>query len=288
MGVSFRELSKKQAQDGVTVSPADVLDRQVQDLLDAYNGLIPRHMTRHWTQSVIVMGQDCSEPVLALQDQLPWMRARNDTTRTVGGVAPAQGYQNVYRVKGSVNPYIDYDDANTDTQYVSTVSFAITDPAAIQAVSLFLRTDLTFGNSFTWYGANRPPDKLLNEPLDDLVLEIAVDSPFDPERRASNASVFKRRRFLAQAELFTENAIPVGATDMTPDFPGSLADFNALAIDARHLGILLPRDSRVRLSVVIPEYRAGFNENGWVESGTRPWGSATMSGSVVLLEPTVG
>lgn len=279
--MSNRRITDSQFSAGTTID-GNRLDRAMQDVLDTYNKVKPGNMSKRHTQHQVVMGW--SPSVGFTQPSLPFCPIYNDTPSIVTGTAiPDLGVQNPWRTKGSYNSNLDpTNDTVFDEQWLWTTAMTFDRPVILDGVALFLLNDTQYTNDLT-YRNPPPPGKTNGDAVDDLFLELTVDNPFLLENRSQNNIEFHKTRWKVDAEKFSSMALPVGFTDMLPNHPtgGPVG----LALNALGLNIPLPQASRIRFSMGIPEYRAGYTSS-WALSGTRPWDNFVYSVVLTFLDAT--
>lgn len=276
MGKSVRRMTRQQFSQGTTAD-GNRLDRAFADAVDRANAFDRRDLARGHVQTQMVLGW--APAITAKQDKLPFMDGYNDSNSLVGA-APDGGYQNPYRVKGTVNTGIDPTDPAQDA-LVWTTSVYFRKPVTLDGLSLHLRVDSAYLNDLIFSGGLPPDGKTAGAPLDDIVLSVAVDNPYAPEVAAHDAVEVHKLQWKVDGTPYSTLPIGVG-TDGVIIHPGGR--FVGVAVDERALGIPIPRDSRVRLAICIPLYPAG-KTSGWTAGVRKAWNNQIYSSVLTMLEP---
>lgn len=292
-----RTLTSIQFADGTTIDALDRIDSAMEDVLQRWNKVRPSDFKRRWLQSQFVGGYMGGKGAITkLQDALPWMSIHNSDNTGVGdlltGATAPVGYpENAWRLKGtfanrSLRPDLD-SPATLGDQYAWTISQAFLDPVVISGLCVGLHTEATYwDNDWVWGGA-APSGKSAGLYVDDFIIDVSIDSPYTPENRSMADILVKKMRFTAEAEFIYEQGLTPGAgagiatVDMAPNEVATLA---GLLIDLPNINVPIPRDSRVRLSLVIPCY-ANAASAGWNDAGHAPWLSQYYSWTMTVLEP---
>lgn len=279
--MSSRRITTQQFSPMTTID-GNRLDRAMQDVLDVYNKVRPGDMPKRHTQHQIVMGW--SPSCGFAQPSLPFCPIYNDTPSIVAGTAvPDLGVQNPWRTKGSYNPNLDpANDTVIDEQWLWTTAMIFNRPVILDGVAVFLLHDTQYTNDLT-YRNPPPPNKVNGASVDDLFLELSVDNPFLLENRSQNNLEYHKTRWKVDTEQFVPMALPGVFTDMLPHHPtgGPVG----LALNDLGLNIPLPQDGRIRFSMGIPEYRAGY-ASSWQLLGHTPWDNFVYSVVITLLDAT--
>lgn len=280
-----RRVTQEQFSQGTTVD-GNRLDRALQGVQDTVNALGPGDLVRrHHAQQYVSGWQPAVKQSSGeFLSSFPFMRILNTSGDVLGGVPPNTTIQNPYRVKGSFNPGIDPSALTANvTQYVWTQMWAFTDPVILAGVSLWMCGDTAYPNNFV-YGANTP-GHTAGQSITDLLVEISVASPSNPEVTVQGALAYHKLGFKAATEDSGDNPSLMGVPDMLPAHPTGPAR-GYVAVADLDLNRPLPRDSRIRVSVLIPQYMfAGAGTGAWLNT-TYPWQGQTYSMTLTTLEPT--
>lgn len=267
--------STKEAFSPGTSIDAPRLDRALEDVVTRFDAIEPGDQERHHTQHQIVMGW---MPSRGTQPCFPFLPIYNSDL-TCNDV-PDEGFQNPWRVKGTRNADIDPTRINGGSQWAWTTAMTFPKPVTLDGVSLFMLTDTEYQNTFQYEAPDPPPSRSAGDPIDDIVLEVSIDNPFLSEVRTQNAVEFHQTKFKVTGRLFSDQALPA-FTDMQPNHPGGGPV--GVAIDFQGLNIPLPRDARVRFSIVIPEY---LNyTSGWQTTSEFPWERQVHSATLTFHDP---
>lgn len=288
---STRRVTEEQFNQGTTLD-GNRLDRAFKGVDDTFNNLQPGDVQRrHHAQHYVSGWQPAIRRTFTLPpSSFPFMRIFNQVNDVVGGqggIPPNLEIQNPLRVKGSYNPGIpltsNWVGIEGTTQYVWTQTWFFTEPVTLAGFTLWMCGDFAYPNDFV-YGTGTP-GHTDGKSVDDILIDISVADPSNPEVTNSGALVYHKLAFQAA----TEDSLPNGAfinapADMLPAHPtGPVHGFVAIAdLD---LNRPLPRDSRLRISITIPQYPAVFHGGGWRQA-PEPWMGQTYSAVLTTLEPT--
>jgi hypothetical protein len=278
--MTIREASRQQFSDGSSID-GNRLDRAIDDLWSAFMAIEPRWQEYLWVkqtfdQGFIPIEPDLADPVNV--SRAPFLPINNDLW-TVG--PPTGAPYNPWRYKGT---FVDGIDPKTlggpgsdENQYAWETAHWFQLPVILQSLSWVLHTDGDdYPNTFL-YGTPPPPGKTNGQPVEDIIVELDVDNPFSPETRSQTAVEVHKLRFRATAQFF----VPVGnaaySTDSQPAAPSG-QNPRGVTIDLSDLNIPIPRRSRVRSTIVLPQYDTGTYTTGWgADSTRRQWYSNTMT-----------
>lgn len=281
---SLREI-KDQLSPGSTLD-GNRLERMLRDLIARINNIQPRDVRRRWVESTIVFGGQQTRPLLGtkLQPSLPWMPIYNDANSLLPGTTmPIDGMTNPWRIKGTAVANIDpTGQLGTGMQWALSPSLAITKPAILSGISLTMLVDREFPNDFV-YGADPPPNRTTGGPLNDMTLSVEIDNPFTPMDRRQTAVEFQRTNL--RLDAWKLNRLPVPSfPDYAPVFPSNAAP-NGVCLHAEGLNIPLPRSSKGRVNVVLPEYDAIWDA-GWAKGSAdhKPWRNTCFTLTLTILE----
>lgn len=279
-----RIITDEQFRPGTTID-GDRLDRAYQGVVDTVNDVGPDLLVRRHHVSRFVAGyQPHVLKSMAGDDNLPWLVSYHDAswTNPAGGPPPGTTIQNPYRVKGQENPgvplYPQFGSGDS-MQYLWTQMFAFSDPVILDSVSCFMVGDSNYLNDFV-YGA-MTPGHTTGESVDDILLEVSVSSPYAPENTLLGNLAYHKLKFRADYEASSHVAPPFTTHgDMLPAHPAGFAYMQVAVVDLG-LNVPLPRDSRIRFSVLVPQYSTG--SGGWQAAGLR---GAQYGLGLTVLEPT--
>ena len=196
--------------------------------------------------------------------------------------------------------------------------FAFTDPAILHDISIHLHADKTvegqepYGNTFrqspqTGSAGSPTPGYAAGDASRDLIVLVDVAHPYTPEDTRMRSVVFLARDFGVTDSAFSRQ--PMGLlsssaptyTDMAPTFRGGPSNDSTETVGgilhrAHDLNIPLPAKSRVRLAVLIPQYKDDEVKSSWgIPSGReegglylQPWSSQSYSAALTVLEEVSG
>lgn len=254
----------EQFADGTGISGAR-LERAMDRFVERFNDLPVRDVARRFVQCQMVLGFQPSPVASAIT--LPFLNTLNAAAE-VADVTP-DGFENARRMK-SVFVHTD-----VDVQYAWTAALYFKRPVILRQVDFALIVDSTYINSFA-YGAVPPPNRANGDPVDDFHVVVTVDSPFAAEDQGRNTLLLRRGDFRAASERFTTQA-PPGTATFRPDHPTNEA--TGVLVHLRDLYAPVPRDARVRLSLVLPHWAGDLSP--WI---SQPWRLQVYSGCLTFLE----
>ena len=289
---SIRELGRgltPQHANGTTID-GDLLDISLEDLVFAMNNIPARHLKRRFLQTQFVRKLTpvpYTAPTLE-QDCTPFLLTRNNAAEVLGTVPP-DGLQNEWRNKGHDNKSIldtTYDDRIRGT-YAWTNSIYFSKPVIMTgfSVKFWQPTDYDWPNNWVW-GTDPPADKIAGQSVDDLFIEVSVDNPFNMEARNLNDIEIHKLRFPVTSQMMA-TALAVPSHDLT-NTPNLATNALQLWVHLDNLCIPLHRDTRVRISLVIPQYNVEGNDvSGWEGPANLyyPWQSTSFALTTTVLEP---
>jgi len=293
----MREITKEQFSDNSTIDGRRI-DKAVEDIVDRANAVEKRDMKRRFFQTQIVGAytpSSASASIAAGADTI--VTATNeDAIPFMGETNAVVGYtENVNRVKGirkSGHENISY-------SMIATNAYLFSRPVIVTGVCVVLEGgNAIYTNNFQYTG-EALEDIGKAGYSDDFAVSISVDNPFLPERRELNSEIYHRFDFKLNSQFFR----PAGAPNITADlpnptkpvhFPQNLPTMGGVVIDDQGLNIPVPRDARLRFSIVIPDYDStatpiSDQASGWgavdVENpNNRPWESQIISWTLTILE----
>lgn len=280
----IRELAKRLQFASNTTVDGNRLDAFMQGINDRFNGLLPRDIERRWAETLFVSGW---QPALVASGQgpTPFLPVQNTLAQCTDD--PPNYPTNPWRVKGTEVSGIEPDKgAGTNGyQWAWTQSFYFYRPVILSRLSWALRTDgVNFDNGFQ-FGATPPPGKTNGQYVDDFCVEISVDNPYSTENRAQGTSEVQVTNFSMQGALLSHLGVPAGVTDLEPNYDaGGGASPAGGVLYNQALDIPIPHNSRVRVSLVMPQYNIGTYDADW---GEDPWHKHIYSTTLGVLEPTL-
>ena len=267
----IRELTKEQFSDGTHID-GNRVDRAMADTVDRINNVKKKDMKRRWVQTQFVGGYTPQDPnsTNGTEISAPWLYCRNNIS-SIFSATGTSDIKNLHRVKSS-----DVETVIQGDQFAMTNSFYFRKPVIITGVSVCMFTDSVYTNSHLY--TDDYEGHTADDPANDLVVNIEVDNPFLPENRALSSVVYHRGGFRVSGQKFREiQGAPT--SDMTPTHDGGY--IKGIMMDDQDLNIPLPRDSRARFSVVIPN----TSKTGWLQGGGI-WFGQCYSWTLTVLEST--
>lgn len=313
-----RELTKEQFSEGTTID-GNRLDAAVEDVVDNYNQVTPRHLKSRWVPNSYVMGWSPEDPRYTapsgaskggVRTVLPWMPYMNNSNSLNANSSAPEEYENEYRMKGNIPPQWTTDDFYGNSAadswtllWVWTSSFYFSTPTIIERIFLGMYQDnptYVAANAFTrWtldplttgsgydYGAGTKPRGIQTDDKDrSMTLHLSIDDAFNTEDRQQNSVLAIKRDFRVDFESLTQLALsvnsggqPTGKDLITANYPGGSP--HGLAIDMKDMNIPIPAGSRVRFHVCIPRPAGISLDTGW---GDYPWFQQYYSSLMVVKE----
>lgn len=295
---SIRHFTDEQFSDGTTID-GDRLEKSLQDLEDYMNNVPDGDFKNRWLQSQIVL------------KYLPWTADADAQLHTDG--APANSYNPlpyvpVYNYQGSAsgnNPVmnafrfkgnrLDYQTPFTDMGTYGTHQVAWTtcfstgeDPLIIDCVDAILASYASeYVNAYTYSSSGTPDNRVNGQSVNDIHLQITVDSTFVPNIQIQNTVLYHKYNFEAQSyfvqgvglpaiSAFSPDMVPTLIADQATGFP------TTLHIKDSDLKIPLPPFSRVRFALILPD--TGTNKVDADPWGAKPWQTMIPTLTLSLLE----
>ena len=288
--MSNRYITDEQFSDGTTVDGSR-LEKALQQLQEWANEIPNGDIRNRWTQSQLVFRYlpptAASDTALATNTAVagnirhyPWLPAFNP-----------QDSSNPMRVKGTKVPwtsaYTDPPPADeyTNIQAVWQVSVFFESPTIIEGLDAVLLCDDPSASSHVfnnvWQFDSSPPTGATpNAYINDIQFTITSDNPFIPELQSGNSILFNRRNFSAKNSIMSPAGSPAVFADMNPPLSSDLggnAPHLSLSLNEPGLFIPIPAFTRIKLSVVIPNY----SQAPWTNT---PWRTFNPTLTLTILE----
>jgi len=217
----------------------------------------------------------------------PWLNAFNYAP-AVAGAAP-DSISNSFRTKGYHTLGMDSSLA-TGTTWPWSTSYYFHKPAVMTDFVLLLQIDHPsatsrgYTNTFK-YGSDPPEGVVEHDGNKDFAVVISADSPFAPEDRTQNNVLLSRVGFDMAREWVNGIAFNSTITDMSPTnppwAPANVGGAWGMCLPLRDINVPIPRDTRLRVDIVIPKYIAA-NVGGWGRSN--PWAQQRLDMTMTVLE----
>ena len=246
---------------------------------DLKSRLVESHFTAGHCPQIFSDYADGSGNLLKQQHPFPFLPSLNATSFAAANSASAT-YQNRQRVKGYAVPGILNDEnqpvtaasPTAGTHWIWEGSWQFARPVIIWRLDLMMVSEgespvksAGYNQKYEWpAGVSLPPGAVAGESVKDVSIVLHVDSPLgDSDDRALNAVEIARHRFEVQKSSVT--AIKREKTSAALWPKGAPADFPGDAIGSNfqpYFGVWepvecvipVPAGSRVRLSVVVPQW----------------------------------
>lgn len=314
--MSFRLFSREQVSDGTSISLR--LEKLLADFARRWNNVPRRDVRRRFFPDYTVTGYTPGQPNTAgvpYNWSHPFTRAFNHPSNAVSaGAEPADLIKNPFRTKGDGVVGIDGMQSGDDdgVRYTWATTFAYGRPVVVISLAVWLLTDWIFDNEFE-YGAGAPHPYLNGGMVEDVSISLEVDDPWSREDRSAASQVFLRKVCSAEAgadqqswAFSTKSSLMAAATAHggywgTQGTPAAYTMQwgmeqgedempSGIVFIAQDLNIPLPRDSRLRLSLTLPDYEA-VNTSDWRSSHSlpaeQPWDRQVIGWNLGIAEGVV-
>jgi len=247
----------------------------------------------------------------AYSHHFPWLQIRNEAGVDTIGEVPTGAPYNEARLKGTSVPGIDLfkplpgtpgpSTARDGTQWAWSRTYSFKRPVVVDALSVLMQMNTTAdvaafrgtgddGYPPYTYGSAPPSGFSTGDFTSDVCVILDVFNPTTPEDPEMSDVEYTRRRWVIGREIFTlhqvsqTNAVPQWA-DLYPTFDsGDVSDvlpIDGRLVDDRDLNIPIPAGSKVRLSIVIPQYNGTVGGGSWDQ---QPWYIQAWSTTLTVLE----
>ncbi len=285
--LSNKHVTDEQFSDGTTIDGSR-LENAMDDIVDAYNKIPESHLRSRYVQSQIVCGylpQAQKQYSGDEHNNLPWIHMENDADEVIKmkaanpyweqslDEAPTDFPLNQERYKGYAEKggLTEVGTTGRDGIWVWEIPLAFHNPIIIQDIMFIMEGDQsnpgsdynTYTNDFKYGATGSPPSKSNNEGADDINIVMHVDSPFAPEKRQFCLKEIASHNVQNYSKLFNRYISTIGGTmqnDMEPNLliqdsaPQNAGIVKAIMFRAEDLNLPISRDSRVRLSLGMPNY----------------------------------
>lgn len=281
---------------GLTVD-ATRLEQDLVTLANRGNAPLPADVARRWMETHQVYGfigdqlpvYDPEEPDNVTRiARLPWMGSYNSRLTANANTDPAlqvTDYPNKFRFKGTTQPLINpllseiwFDAGRSLTDMYSwEVAYRKSSAHLLDRWTVTLAADLYYPNTFTW-GAGAPTPEVEDGSVNDMVLQVIVDSALASENRTASLQPLLVRKFKANDwQIWPVTRLP----DMKP--PMSVATQKQTVCLMLNARLVIPENASVRLVISVPQYRRDYSVSSWTQY---PWRDQVFSQHVTLLEST--
>lgn len=275
----MRILSNEQLADGTRISLR--LAQVLRNVAARWNNIRRGDLRRPFMPVHLVCGYSPGNPDLAT-DRLPFMKGYvADADVIAAGADVEDVLKNRYRVKGYSVPEI-VEHNGTGAHYIWSTTWVFPRPMRVVAATVWLITDSIYSNTFQYAGGHPKAGTT----SDDFSAVLETDDPFAPEDRRKTSLLWLRNGDDLDSWKFSQIApAPVSdGTYTTPEWTGKMPE--GLMFTDQDLNIPLPAGSRLRLSLVLPDY-AQTAWSGWHLAGPPeefPWERQRMGWNLVLAE----
>lgn len=293
-----RYVSDEQFADGTTIDGSR-MDNAMQDVQEIVNSVPKGDIKNRYTQTQFVMGWSPAKTYAAnaTDTSLPWMQAVNDAaqlaTITGGVVAGPDPYQNPQRAKGYATLGIDPTrqeigapapvESRNGAQYIWMTPIHFGKSVIIQSLKVFFCLDTNAGALYPYnntYLFTTPPEGGAAGVTSDVSIQILLDRPkaYGSEDRKLNQVIANKVGFVVADARINQAAGAPGATMFPNPYPGGNLDGKFFDITINEP---LPKGSRVRVCIVIPDYEATATASTWT---AQPWMRQYYSATLTVLE----
>lgn len=267
--MSIRVFTNQQFAEGTTID-GNRVEMSLQQLEKRVNTVPYGDVKTRWMQTQYVMGWN---PILSATSpqQHPWLRTAN-VAADVYGATPDHGIMNPERLKGIKNQDIspsEWTVEGDETLYSWTTKLSITGPAILDGLDVMMLRDSAY-------------DQPVAAIFSDVDIVIDIDSPFSPEDRTQNAIELHRKNYSSLGTDIRPGAL-AQSNDMLPSFSAIGGDIDGSSLNIDDLNIPLYPGSRLRVSMVIPQYDA--LDSAYSTWGNQPWRTFVPGMVISLLEP---
>jgi hypothetical protein len=260
-----------------------------------YNDPQPIDIARRWMETHMAAGflpvafavPTSAGPSIVVPQALPWMGAFNSVaTGAVESPAPAAAdIVNPWRAKATAQEAIYPSDPVVDHGDILSweCAFAQSSPVILDSLQITLATDTFYENLFVW-GPDCPAGKVNGDPVDDVVLQVLVDSALASSDRVAATMPLLVRSFKATVYDITQPAFQGTPDDMIPvNYDQTVTRGLCIVVTPSQP---IPANSRVRLILSVPLYNKGVDAapldvSTW---GSAPWQTFVLSSHITLLQ----
>lgn len=286
--LSNREATKQQFSDGTTIDGNRVEDA-MDEIVENFNEIPKGKVRSRYTQTQIVAGylpQQGPSYSASENNNLPWMHSvtaagsalklQADAPYYVLGStseAPSDFPLNSERYKGYAEKegLTAIGATGRDGIWIWELPLSFSNPIIIQDVMFVMEgkqrtiSDYTTFSNYFNYGASAPPGKTANYGADDINIVVHVDSPFAKEKReyclkeiashnVQNYSKFFNRHNFIEGGTMADDMLPPMRIQDSGASGYDMGIINAIMFRSEDLNLPISRDSRIRLSLGIPNY----------------------------------
>lgn len=273
--MSSNRLISEQFGAGITLD-ASRMEHAIEDLLARMNAVDPSLVYRRWVETNLVAGflPTTNSPP---SHQIPWMRAYNPNWLSIVEIPAAGDIKNKWRSKAAWIDGVDTENMGNGELWTYELSLYITKPTILSSLAMTMAVDSDYVNDFV-YGADPPPGENAGFPLQDLTMNITVDSALDADdRKKTSVEAVNYRVVVTRSKI---SNLGIGFPDnLNPLHPTGAV--NGLLVELP-VGCIFPENSRVRIQIIIPEYGTlPFTASSW---GTYGYSKQVLSAQLSLLE----
>ena len=292
--IESSRFTPNQFAEGLDIS-ATRMQQDLVALAARYNATLPSDIARRWMETHMTAGflpnlfpptpvPSLPETPQATPQALPWMGVYNSALETTAPSPDPATIINPWRAKGTHKNGIDAANRTLGNILSWETSFSQTGPFLLDSLQITLATDSFYSNPFV-YGSNPPAGKSEGQPVDDLTLEIIVDSALATENREAATMPLLRRSFPATVYDITQPDWAFTDDPIVPPMYDPVVPYGMCIVVTPLQPI--PENARVRLILSVPVYDriyagATDNRSTW---GYTPWQTFVLSSHITLMEP---
>ena len=288
--MSIRKLTQEQFADG-TVIDTEKVEQAITDTFSILNNMDGSIDTSGMVQKQIVWGATPPRfdiPTPASTYQSPWLPA--PYTVTTGQAEERIKSYDPYGV--SITPLSV--GTNVATAFQWQMAFWTEDPILVTDMDVFmhvdqvpnLSTNYPYGPSpYEWIWNSNSPSPLINGNfVEDVVVTLTIDSPYNQQVASETSIALHKNNFSFNAQIFNQYNNWETA-DMEPSII-NVAYTQGIWIEAKEVNCPIPAKSRVRVSIVIPNWsNKPTNSSPWRWNDCeKPWSLVKWSNTLTYLE----
>jgi len=263
-------------------------------LANRLNVPLPADIARRWVETHMVAGflpNTYGVPANAepIPQALPWMGAYNSLASTSAPAPAAADIANPWRAKSTSQVGIQPSQTEGGDILSWECAWSQTEPCLLDSVQITLATDDFHVNPFLWGADGAHGGGVAGNPVNNITLQVLVDSALATENRAASLMPVLLRSFTAAQFWITQPTAPMNTTADTMQPPPSATTVVPAGICLRVFPRQpIPENARVRLILSLPQYSSNVGDWPYVDwFGYHPWQKQVMSSHVTILCPAV-
>ena len=262
-------------------------------LANRYSAPLPSDIARRWVETHMVAGflpNRFPAPATAddaIPQALPWMGAYNSTASIAQPAPAAADIVNPWRQKAIKQTGINPAQADSGDILSWEQSWSKTTPTLLDSIQITLATDSVYANAFVWGASGAHGGGVTGRPVDNIVVQVLVDSALAVEKREASLLPSLVRSFNADTYEITQSFI-AGTTDTMQPVPSAKTTIPTGLCITVYPRQPLPENARVRVILSLPQYSSTIDGVTDVDGfGYNPWATFVLSSHVTILCPAV-